>query len=436
MIMFTIIIFGLMIELFNFFGDYIMLNGIDEEEDVEEDVEEEEWHREWDEEHKNKCTVCEVDMGPSNPRQLCGKTYCMFNNDIDDVDDDDNKTFFYFHFNPPYDEDNDEEGLDDDYEEERQEVADVVDVVDDDSYLLSKEKDTTMHIIKKAINSRIHNSVIGACWALSLMTENNDVIDCQISDIIASGIAPQLIGIIRYKDNDIIEPTIRTIGNIIMHSDNVLTQVLIDAGLIETLVYLLEYNSSHKIKQEVCFIISNIACEGSEQCHELIDRGAISIIINIFNDIYKNSYEEYKNNDNIWYHILHTLNNLTCFQTSEQITYLINKDIVVLCCSIIEYIQNTQDTQDDKSICIILDILGNIIETCNNGINYTHRHYAISSMYRTIDTFNTIQKRINNTTITNKASMIYRVCCEQMKCVTEELLDTNSPFYPIEVPTK
>ena len=118
-----------------------------------------------------------------------------------------------------------------------------------------------------------------------------------------------------------------------------------------------------------------------------------------------------------------------------------------MCCSIIEYIQNTQKTaskisvinqvtHDDKSICIILDILGNIIESCNNGINYTHRHYVISSMYRTIDTFNTIQKRINNTTIANKASMIYRVCCEQMKCVTEELLDTNAPFYPIEIPTK
>ena len=434
MIMFTIIIFGLMIELFNFFGDYIMLNGIDEEEDVEEDAKEV-VEEDVEEEHKNKCTVCEVDMGPSNPRQLCGKTYCMFDNDIDDDDDDDDSSTYTL--------------LDStiDYEEERQEVADVVDVVDDDSYLLSKEKDTTMHIIKKAINSRIHNSVIGACWALSLMTEKNDVIDCQISDIIASGIAPQLIGIIRYKDNDIIEPTIRTIGNIIMHSDNDLTQVLIDAGLIETLVYLLEYNSSRKIKQEVCFIISNIACEGSEQCHELIDRGAISIIINIFNDIYKNSYEEYKNNDNIWYHILHTLNNVACFQTSAQITYLINKDIVVLCCSIIEYIQNTQKTaskisvinqvtHDDKSICIILDILGNIIESCNNGINYTHRHYVISSMYRTIDTFNTIQKRINNTTIANKASMIYRVCCEQMKCVTEELLDTNAPFYPIEIPTK
>ncbi len=29
-----------------------------------------------DEEIKNLCTECGVDMGPSNPRQLCGKTYC------------------------------------------------------------------------------------------------------------------------------------------------------------------------------------------------------------------------------------------------------------------------------------------------------------------------------------------------------------------------
>ena len=26
---------------------------------------------------KNRCTDCGVDMGSCNPRQLCGKTYCM-----------------------------------------------------------------------------------------------------------------------------------------------------------------------------------------------------------------------------------------------------------------------------------------------------------------------------------------------------------------------
>jgi hypothetical protein len=31
-----------------------------------------------DEEIKNLCTSCGVDMGPSNPRQLCGKTYCIY----------------------------------------------------------------------------------------------------------------------------------------------------------------------------------------------------------------------------------------------------------------------------------------------------------------------------------------------------------------------
>ena len=28
------------------------------------------------EEFKNLCSVCDVDMGPDNPRQLCRKTYC------------------------------------------------------------------------------------------------------------------------------------------------------------------------------------------------------------------------------------------------------------------------------------------------------------------------------------------------------------------------
>jgi hypothetical protein len=29
-------------------------------------------------EPKNLCTECGRDMGPQNPRQLCGKTYCIY----------------------------------------------------------------------------------------------------------------------------------------------------------------------------------------------------------------------------------------------------------------------------------------------------------------------------------------------------------------------
>ena len=27
---------------------------------------------------KNRCLVCRMDMGINNPRQLCGKTYCLY----------------------------------------------------------------------------------------------------------------------------------------------------------------------------------------------------------------------------------------------------------------------------------------------------------------------------------------------------------------------
>jgi len=29
-------------------------------------------------EYKNLCVICKIDLGPHNPRQLCGKTYCYF----------------------------------------------------------------------------------------------------------------------------------------------------------------------------------------------------------------------------------------------------------------------------------------------------------------------------------------------------------------------
>ena len=48
-------------------------------------------------EPKNRCTLCGVDMGPQNPRQLCAKTYCMekgywFLQNQSDDDSDDEKT--------------------------------------------------------------------------------------------------------------------------------------------------------------------------------------------------------------------------------------------------------------------------------------------------------------------------------------------------------
>tara|TARA_B100000900_G_scaffold347778_1_gene313117 strand:- start:1283 stop:1480 length:198 start_codon:yes stop_codon:yes gene_type:complete len=30
---------------------------------------------------KNLCTECGIDMGDNNPRQLCGKTYCIYDDE-------------------------------------------------------------------------------------------------------------------------------------------------------------------------------------------------------------------------------------------------------------------------------------------------------------------------------------------------------------------
>lgn len=36
-------------------------------------------------EEQNLCTVCQVNMGPMNPRQLCGKTYCMYQHEKNEI---------------------------------------------------------------------------------------------------------------------------------------------------------------------------------------------------------------------------------------------------------------------------------------------------------------------------------------------------------------
>ncbi len=41
--------------------------------------------------YKNLCVECGVDMGSSNPRQYCGKTYCRNINYINNIENKDRK---------------------------------------------------------------------------------------------------------------------------------------------------------------------------------------------------------------------------------------------------------------------------------------------------------------------------------------------------------
>ncbi len=46
------------------------------------------WNQEEDKKYKNLCITCGEDMGPQNPRQLCGKSFCLNKDFISDISSD------------------------------------------------------------------------------------------------------------------------------------------------------------------------------------------------------------------------------------------------------------------------------------------------------------------------------------------------------------
>ena len=78
----------------------------------------------------NFCLECGIDMGPQNPRQLCGKTYCIYENDNSSEDPD---------YDPESDDEESEESLEYDSETDNEESDEQRNIV------VGKRKKTQTH---------------------------------------------------------------------------------------------------------------------------------------------------------------------------------------------------------------------------------------------------------------------------------------------------
>uniref|UniRef100_K3WW95 IBB domain-containing protein n=1 Tax=Globisporangium ultimum (strain ATCC 200006 / CBS 805.95 / DAOM BR144) TaxID=431595 RepID=K3WW95_GLOUD len=110
-----------------------------------------------------------------------------------------------------------------------------------------------------------------SCWALvELSLQDSSV----IAAIVATGLCPRLVELLYISQSSIIlAPVLRLLGNIVS-ADILFSQAVIDAKLLEVMPSVL-LNTSRAVREEACWMLSNIAGGHAEQVLAMIRSPAV-----------------------------------------------------------------------------------------------------------------------------------------------------------------
>lgn len=122
--------------------------------------------------------------------------------------------------------------------------------------------------------------VIDACWALSYLSDGADE---EIQATIDAGVVPKLLEHVRIQDTEIVLPVLRTLGNIVTGSD-VQTQYIIDMGALSGIMNIFNHHSNHSIRKEACWTLSNITAGNLDQINAVIASGVVPFLVHMLAD--------------------------------------------------------------------------------------------------------------------------------------------------------
>ncbi|KAM7541731.1 hypothetical protein Aperf_G00000006345 [Anoplocephala perfoliata] len=112
--------------------------------------------------------------------------------------------------------------------------------------------------------------IIDTAWAISYIT---DCGDAYAEDIINGGCVPALINCLDSNIPRLVSPALRSLGNLILGTDEQ-TQRVLDLGLLDHASSILSKGKSSLIK-ELCWLISNVTAGTVNQIQMVIDSGLV-----------------------------------------------------------------------------------------------------------------------------------------------------------------
>ncbi|VDO09685.1 unnamed protein product [Rodentolepis nana] len=116
--------------------------------------------------------------------------------------------------------------------------------------------------------------IIDTAWAISYITDCGDM---YIDDILGSGCVPRLIRCLGTDIPRLVSPALRSLGNLILGTDEQ-TQRVLDCGLLEHVAQVL-VNGKSTIVKESCWLLSNVTAGTKHQIQMVIEAGIVPMLL-------------------------------------------------------------------------------------------------------------------------------------------------------------
>ncbi|CDI96915.1 importin subunit alpha 2 [Echinococcus multilocularis] len=156
-------------------------------------------------------------------------------------------------------------------------------------------------------------AVVDTAWALSYASDCGGAF---IDEILKSGCVSTLVRHLGSEFPNLVSPSLRTIGNLILGTDKQ-TQDTIDCGVLQYVPRLLCSSRSNVVK-ETCWMLSNITAGNLRQIQMVIDAGLIPKILDIMREA------EFKvQKEACW-----VINNIIVGGSPEQLAFLLNLGVL------------------------------------------------------------------------------------------------------------
>lgn len=180
-----------------------------------------------------------------------------------------------------------------------------------------------------------------AAWAISYVTDDEGD---RIEAVIEAGCVTSLVRLLGMKDNAIIVPALRSVGNIVTGSDTQ-TDAALQAGVLNHMKKLLN-NTRTNIVKEAAWTISNITAGNALQIQAVIDAG-------IFEDIrmvmMQGDFRAQK--EAAW-----VITNASSSGTPAQIEHLFHR------IGILKPFCDLLDSKDARTVLVVLNGLKNLFQ--------------------------------------------------------------------------